>query len=135
MHERNYANHLLWSYGQYPNVLSSYFFNILLTVSPAGQICELRAANLCFSEVFAVELPQTIPALPAVHCVQESPFKGTEGRQRPPASLFPPAAHQPRGAHLTGERTANTYHLAQPPEQDTTAELEPQHKNSPKVRK
>lgn len=45
------------------NVSSSYFFNVLLTVSPAGQICELRAAYLCFSEVFAVELPQIIPAL------------------------------------------------------------------------
>lgn len=46
------------------------FFNVLLAVSPAGQICELRAVNLCSSEVFAAELPQIIPALPVVLCVQ-----------------------------------------------------------------
>lgn len=41
---------------------------------------------------------------------------------RPPASLFPAAAHQARGAHLKGERTASTSHLAQPSEQDTATE-------------
>lgn len=69
MHERNHANYLLWSYGYCLHVLPSYFFNVLLTVSLAGQIGELRAVNICFSELFAVELPQIIPALPAVHCV------------------------------------------------------------------
>lgn len=43
-------------------------------------------------------------------------------RGRTAASLFPPAAHGARGAHLKGQRTASTSHLAQPSEQDTTAE-------------
>lgn len=120
------------------NVSSSYFFNVLLTVSPAGQICELRAAYLCFSEVFAVELPQIIPA---VHCVEWSPFKGTDGAKEGHWLL---SSHQlhigPEELTWKGkEQQAHlTWHSLQSRTQQqrrSTASREPQCKNSPKVRK
>lgn len=58
--------------------------------------------------------------------------KVQRNRGKPPASLLPAAAHQARGAHLKGERTASTSHLAQPSEQDTATEEK--HNGSPNMR-
>lgn len=98
---KNYANHLLWSCG---HISSSYFFNVFLTISPVGQICKLRAVNLCFPEVFAVELSQIIPA---VHCIQWSPFQGTDGTEE---------GHQLLSSHQLQrslpERRKNSKHIS-----------------------